>query len=104
MAKSNRALFTIRNGLDARRVDAQSDQVIFDRVRAAFAECKVVFTGAALVGMTFNNNFVLRIFLQPSGLQFEGATCFTGKIVFVETKEDAVTNVDSEPLRAAFSQ
>src|ERR1700756_3233953 len=67
MAGIERALLAVADGADAAGVDAEGDQILLGLVGAAGAEREVVLLGAALVAMAFDEQVVLRIFLQPGG-------------------------------------
>src|ERR1041385_4193242 len=60
-------LFAVAHCADAAAVDAECLQIFFGRVRAAIAEGQVVLLGAALVAVTFDEQVVLPVSLQPVG-------------------------------------
>src|ERR1051326_2649915 len=73
VTRVERPLFTVADGADAGRVDAERRQVLLRGVRAAVAEGEVVLLGAALVAVTFDQEVVLRVLLEPVGRSRESA-------------------------------
>src|SRR5450432_3647540 len=58
---TERLLLTKADGIQAVSRDAEGDEVLLGGTGAAIAQSQVVFGGAALVAMTFDGDFNLRI-------------------------------------------
>src|SRR5262245_34082417 len=69
----HRSLLAVGDGTDTRAVDAVLRQEVADRGGTAGTQRNVVFARAALVGMAFDGNRVLRILLKPLGLLLQGS-------------------------------
>src|SRR5258707_10388654 len=67
MARIERPLFAVADGAHARPVDAERGQEVARRIGAAVAEGQVVLLGSALVAMSFDEQVVVRMRLQPGG-------------------------------------
>ena len=74
------------------------DEVVLDRAGAARAEGDVVFARAALVGVAFDGDGVLRIEQQPLRLAVEGCAGLRRQFGRVGLEEHAVADVDRELL------
>src|SRR5438105_2218954 len=101
IADCDRALLAVGNRAHALPLHAARNQIIARRLRATGTERDVVFARAALVGMPFDQEGVLRIGPQPLRLFLErrdGLGCELGRI---RLEEDAVSNIDHEILLAA---
>ena len=61
---SRRVVFAVADGINPGRVDAQADEFLAHRQRAALAEGTVVFLGAALVAVAFDPHRLGRVGLQ----------------------------------------
>src|SRR3990170_3152367 len=53
-----------------------------------FAQCQVVFICPPLIGMSFDDNPHLRIFLKPRGIFIQETACIRADKIFVKIKED----------------
>jgi hypothetical protein len=100
---ADRTLLAVGDRADPRLIDAESRQVVRDRVRAAFAERQVVLAGAALVAVTLDGDGVLRILLQPSRFLLQLRLGLSGQVVAVVTEIDGVADVLVEVFSAARS-
>ena len=86
-----RLLLAVADGAHAVPGDAQGDEVLLDGGGTAIAETQVVFRGAALVAMTFDGYFDLRIVLQEfRGLGERDACVGLGVGVFTVTLAEAL--------------
>ena len=64
-AERERPFLAVADRRDPRRVDAPGGQIVLGGVRAAVAQRQIVFAGAALVGMAFDDDAVARILVEP---------------------------------------
>src|SRR5258708_23464628 len=60
-----RTLLAVADCADAACIDAESDEILFGLVGAAVTEGEVVLLGAALVAMSFDEQVVLPVLLEP---------------------------------------
>ena len=92
----DRTFLAVGYGVDPLRVDAQSNQVILDRIGAPFTKSQVVFAGSAFVAMTLNGNGNGSIPLHPRRLQLKGFTGLGIDIEFIEFEENTVADIDHQ--------
>src|ERR671922_1417185 len=65
LLRARRSFFTVADDGDPVGLNALGNEVVHRRFRAAFAESQVVLVGPALVGVTLDEEQVIRIRLQP---------------------------------------
>src|SRR5690606_16120248 len=68
VADRHRTLLAVGNCGEPVLGNAAADQIVDHRRGAASAQSDVVFARAALVGMAFDDDAILRVLLQPLGL------------------------------------
>src|SRR5437588_12885263 len=72
VADGDRPLLAVGNGPHAMRLDPARGEIIVHRLRAPRAQRDIVFARAALVGMAFDREMILRVGPQPLRLLFQG--------------------------------
>jgi hypothetical protein len=92
----DRTFLAVGDRVDARRINAERDQIILHDRSAALAKGEVVFTRAALVAVAGDHDADRRVGLQPGGLQLQDFLIVGVQTVFVEVKIDALTDVHAE--------
>src|SRR5690349_13092031 len=95
-ARIHRPLLAVRHRGHAVAGDAERNQIIARCRGATGAKRQIVFAGAALVAIAFNENAHVLIAAQPRGLALKNSARFWREIETVVTKEDAVTDRDAE--------
>ena len=89
---AQRTLFAVRDELHAVGVDTLRDQVLAHGVRTTIAESKVVFTGAALIAVTFDGQRTVRVLVEPLRLRTEAGLVFSVEVITVEVELDRVAD------------
>ena len=98
---AERLLFAVADGGDAVGGNAEGDEVLLGGVGATIAESEVVFGGAALVAMTLDGYFDLRVVLQEVRSLGKSVTSVGANVGLVEVEisvahflEEAVVEID----------
>src|SRR5262245_43076239 len=85
-------------------LDSARGEIVAHRLCTAGAERDVVFARAALVGVSFNQENVLRISAQPLRLPLQRANRLLSKLRGISLEEHAVADIDDEILLAAWGR
>src|ERR1700731_4591543 len=72
VADRDRPFLAVGNRAHAMRLHAARDQIVVHGLRAPGAERDIVFARAALVGMAFDEETILRVAAQPLRLLVQG--------------------------------
>ena len=94
---AERLFFAIADGADAVGADAQRNHVLLDCRGATIAQRKVVFGGTALIAVTFDDDFDLRVIAQKIGGFAESAARVGANVRFIQI-EIGVLHVLEEHL------
>jgi hypothetical protein len=76
----------------------RDDQILACRRRAACTQRDVVFARAALVGMAFDGDLIVRILVQPLRLAIERLLRIGADSRRIRVEEDPVADIDGEVL------
>src|SRR5690349_1686305 len=87
---TRRALFAVADDRDAVGLHALRHEVVHRRLRAPLTEREVVLVGAALVGVTLDENEVVRVRLEPGRVGVERARVGRTDVVLVEVEVDVL--------------